>query len=100
MSNDHAPKKTKVKAKPKTSRETRAKTAPPAPRKPRHKSLHACDREISRRYPGHAQARDGEHWTCSCGRCFVHVCDEAEGCTWVLNNRAAPDQDARRSRSP
>jgi hypothetical protein len=49
---------------------------------PRHKDLRACERELLRRYPGHAQARDGERWTCSCGRHFVHLCDEASGCSW------------------
>lgn len=26
--------------------------------------------------------QNGERWTCSCGRAWKHVCDEAEGCYW------------------
>jgi hypothetical protein len=27
--------------------------------------------------------QDGEEWTCpACGKTWVHVCDEAEGCAW------------------
>jgi hypothetical protein len=37
--------------------------------------------------PNHAQAADGTTWTCTCGRRYVHVCDEAEGCAWELSAR-------------
>ncbi len=44
---------------------------------------HDCARELKLKYPGEAQAKDGEHWTCSCGRKWEHVCDETEGSAWV-----------------
>ena len=44
---------------------------------------HDCNGELERRYPQHAQANDGERWTCSCGKVWEHTCDEAEGCYWV-----------------
>lgn len=28
------------------------------------------------------RAQGGERWTCSCGRVYIHVCDEAAGCAW------------------
>lgn len=44
---------------------------------------HSCDAEI-RKNPwalsGYRQP--GDRWTCSCGATFVHVCDEADGCSW------------------
>jgi hypothetical protein len=28
-------------------------------------------------------AQDGDEWTCpTCGKSYVHYCDEAEGCGW------------------
>lgn len=50
----------------------------------KHPTLRSCDQELSRQYPRQAQAQDGEIWTCTCGRRFEHVCDEAEGCSWSL----------------
>ena len=44
---------------------------------------HDCDRVLNRTYPSHAQAQDGERWRCTCGNEFEHVCDEAEGCSWI-----------------
>jgi len=67
-----------------------------------HRTLQDCDRELSRQRPNHSQAPDGEIWTCPCGRCFEHVCDEADGCRWDLVTRsdtapsspaASPDPD-------
>jgi hypothetical protein len=56
-----------------------------------HATLADCERHLEDVYPGHAQARDGEVWTCSCKRRFVHACDEAEGCSWsVLSDSGAP----------
>jgi hypothetical protein len=55
---------------------------------PLHRTLHDCDRELSRQRPNHSQAPDGEIWSCPCGRCFEHVCDEAEGCRWDLVTRS------------
>jgi len=51
---------------------------------PKHRTFRDCDRELSRQRPGHAQAQDGEIWTCPCGLRFEHICDEAEGCSWGL----------------
>lgn len=45
---------------------------------------HNCDREL------HADPSFDPHhckpevWTCSCGKRYEHVCDEAEGCFWAL----------------
>jgi hypothetical protein len=47
-------------------------------------NLRQCESELIVQYPSHAQARNGERWSCSCGRVFVHVCDEAEGCWWSV----------------
>jgi hypothetical protein len=27
-----------------------------------------------------------DSWTCSCGRRYVHICDEAEGCFYELDD--------------
>jgi hypothetical protein len=43
---------------------------------------HNCDLTLRQMYPDQAQASDGEKWTCICGKVWVHVCDEAEGCSW------------------
>lgn len=42
-----------------------------------------CEESLERTYPNHSQAEDGERWQCECGRVWVHICDEAEGCCWV-----------------
>lgn len=50
----------------------------------RQHPLWACDREL-RADPRRDVFRcEPKTWTCSCGRRFEHVCDEAEGCSWVL----------------
>jgi hypothetical protein len=54
-----------------------------APRDSGKAASHSCNDELERRYPGHDQANDGDLWTCSCGQQYAHVCDEAEGCSWV-----------------
>jgi len=33
--------------------------------------------------------QEGEQWTCSCGKTYTHVCDEAEGCFWALNGESS-----------
>ena len=53
-----------------------------------HKKLSACDRVLKRQQAqgasvSNGRAKDGAKWMCDCGRRFVHVCDEAEGCYWV-----------------
>ena len=40
-------------------------------------------RHCERLVPSAGTAQDGEAWTCPrCGRAWIHVCDEAEGCWW------------------
>ena len=51
-----------------------AKTAP---------AKHNCDHTLNATYPRHSQSRNGEHWVCTCGKTYEHVCDEAEGCYWT-----------------
>lgn len=51
--------------------------------RPRH-TLRDCEKRLLIQRPGHAQAQDGEIWTCTCGKGFEHVCNEAEGCRWDL----------------
>ncbi len=42
-----------------------------------------CDRNV-RRGRSTVTDQDGDLWTCpDCDRRWVHVCDEAEGCSWV-----------------
>jgi len=44
---------------------------------------HSCDAELRASpafQPNHCE--DGALWTCSCGKVYEHVCDEAEGCLW------------------
>ena len=50
----------------------------------RHRSIKQCDAELRRSGPSAGRASDGDRWTCTCGRVFVHVCDEATGCQWEL----------------
>ena len=45
---------------------------------------HSCEEVLTRMYPNHAQAQDGELWICECGLAYEHVCDEASGCRWDL----------------
>jgi hypothetical protein len=47
--------------------------------------------------------QDGERWWCpACGRCWVHYCDEAEGCGWDRQPREDkhPPTASRPSRTP
>jgi hypothetical protein len=49
----------------------------------RKHTLIDCDSEIrGKRGPDNFTAQDGDEWTCSCGRVFTHVEDEAEGSSW------------------
>lgn len=42
-----------------------------------------CDRNV-RRDQSSFTDQDGDRYCCpDCGRRWVHVCDEAEGCYWV-----------------
>jgi hypothetical protein len=43
-----------------------------------------CEQVIGKSFLISGYRQDGERVDCpSCGRDWVHVCDEAEGCTWV-----------------
>lgn len=45
---------------------------------------HNCDAEIRRDpYAMSGHRETGDTWKCSCGKVYEHVCDEAEGCSWV-----------------
>jgi len=60
--------------------------------------MHDCNQELEQRYPRHAQALDGEKWTCSCGKKYEHVCDEAYGCAWVPMIRPVRDESEKKER--
>jgi hypothetical protein len=45
--------------------------------------LAECDRQL-RADPAYSPSGcEPAEWTCVCGRKFVHVCDEAEGCFYA-----------------
>ena len=53
-----------------------------------------CEREIERaRGPNfliRSECKDGERVTCpGCKAVYVHVCDEAEGCSWHMVRKPA-----------
>lgn len=48
----------------------------------RKHALIDCDTEIRESGPSSFTAQDGDDWTCSCGRVFTHVENEAEGSGW------------------
>jgi hypothetical protein len=50
----------------------------------KHKTLRDCEHQLLIQRPSHAQAQNGEIWTCTCSKRFEHICDEAEGCRWDL----------------
>jgi hypothetical protein len=48
---------------------------------------HSCEVELEKAIKGNAllsslRANDGDLWQCSCGKVYIHTCDEAEGCDW------------------
>ena len=45
---------------------------------------HSCEKVLKNAYPEEAQAQDGDFWECDCGLVYVHQCDDAEGCSWIL----------------
>lgn len=46
---------------------------------------HSCDKELrASRFWQPNRCVDGQEWTCFCGKVYLHVCDEAEGCSWIL----------------
>jgi hypothetical protein len=59
-----------------------------APRK------HSCEKSLAKDKSrlvrlSDQTAQDGDLWKCSCGKVWVHVCDEAEGCYWTILAKAA-----------
>lgn len=53
---------------------------------------HECERALrdakrNGTVPSDGWAQDGETWVCGCGRVFVHICDEAQGCYWSDSGR-------------
>jgi hypothetical protein len=54
---------------------------------------HSCDAEIRATGPSSLIALDGDLWACSCGRLWVHICDEAEGCYWVPAESYGDDEE-------
>jgi len=40
--------------------------------------MHKCTEELAKAQLPH---RDGQRWTCSCGKRYEHVCS-TEGCSW------------------
>lgn len=68
----------------KASRLVVLRRAPVAASSKIHKTIAECDKELTTSGPSGGRAVDGERWTCSCGRVFAHVCDEAQGCSWDL----------------
>lgn len=44
---------------------------------------HDCDAELRASWDFDPFRCEPRSFRCSCGRTFVHVCDEAEGCSWV-----------------
>lgn len=51
---------------------------------------HICEAELFERGPSDGYAKDGERWTCSCGKIYEHSCEEANGCQWNLCAEATP----------
>lgn len=45
-------------------------------------AAHSCQTELDRAGLSAGRAQDGDRWECPCGRRYVHVCDEANGCYW------------------
>lgn len=47
---------------------------------------HDCETAAPPGYLQTGERQEGEVWRCKCGREWRHVCDEDEGCLWVLAN--------------
>lgn len=55
---------------------------PPVDHPPRH-----CDKKL-RAFDGYDRHKcEPARFTCTCGRIWVHICDEAEGCFYVLEEK-------------
>jgi hypothetical protein len=46
-------------------------------------SIFECDRLLQADPTYDRNRCQPEHWTCTCGRKWQHVCDEAEGCCYT-----------------
>lgn len=46
--------------------------------------LTECDRRLKQQPDYNIFRCTPKTFECSCGRKFSHVCDEAEGCSWVM----------------
>lgn len=47
-----------------------------------------CEAVLGREFLTSGERQDGERVDCPrCGRDWVHICDEAEGCSWVRASR-------------
>lgn len=58
-----------------------------------HGAIKECEKAINTAKPGYLISgwrQDGEEITCECGQRFVHVCDEAEGCSWIPIGKPDP----------
>ncbi len=51
-----------------------------------HKNLRACERSLYRDHPECFLIEAGQRCACACGRVFVHVHDDVEGCYWALQD--------------
>lgn len=67
-------------------------------------SIHNCEKSAPFGFLVSGYRQDGERWTCpDCGKVWVHLCDEAEGCSWhpaKHQPRSTPISDNTPSSSP
>jgi hypothetical protein len=50
-------------------------------------SAHSCDETIrANSWAMSGERNTGDIWKCSCGKRYVHICDEAEACFWARAN--------------
>lgn len=44
---------------------------------------HDCDKIIRNdQWAWSGYRQPGQIWTCTCGKQYSHICDEADGCSW------------------
>lgn len=49
-----------------------------------HENLRACEAALQVQRESFPEPCEPSRFTCECGREFQHVCEESEGCSWVL----------------
>lgn len=49
-----------------------------------HRNLRQCERHLRASHPDCASLDPAQVHVCPCGRTFVHVHDDDEGCYWSL----------------